>query len=130
MGLAWTKDGAEEKQLTITRGNGPRAREEKSRRLIRRECIEQELLSATPQPAERAGEGMEWKHGHPQQTCEKQLNAFWPLRKRLGVVPSEAESSLLGAFLCKRKKPHNSGRQHALLCQAIESRYSHRHCVG
>jgi hypothetical protein len=48
---------------------------------------------------------MEWKHGHPQQTCEKQLNAFWPLRKRLDVVPSEAESSLLGAFLCKSKEP-------------------------
>jgi hypothetical protein len=65
---------------------------------------------------------MEWKHGHPQQTCEKQLNAFWPLRKRLDVVPSEAESSLLGAFLCKGKKTHNSGRQYALFCQAIESR--------
>jgi hypothetical protein len=39
MGLAWTKDDADEKQLTITRGNGPRAREKKSRRVIRRACI-------------------------------------------------------------------------------------------
>jgi hypothetical protein len=72
---------------------------------------------------------MEWKHGHPQQTCEKQLNAFWPLRKRLDVVPSEAESSLLGAFLCKMEKPPTTAAGNTRDFVRPSSPGSHSHIV-